>query len=323
MEQKQKRYNIYSQHLKKKYGEKVYKLPINLPVTCPNRDGELGEGGCTFCGEVGTGFESQCNTVSIEDQLALNMKHIRKRYGAKKFIAYFQNFTNTYLSLDLFEDALRRACQVDIVELCISSRPDCVSDAYLNILQKISAEMNVNISFELGLQTVNYHSLKKINRGHGLAEFLDAVKRIQNYGFEICTHLILNLPWDDNDDSEEAARLLGAMGVEQIKIHSLYILKNTVLGDQYSNNEFDIITVEEYVDRVIQFIRLSNPNTVFQRFVGRAPKEDSLFCNWNMSWWKIQDMIDSKMESNNYKQGDLFTYLNGKAVQKYTNREEG
>ncbi len=161
MEHKQKRYNIYSQHLKIKYGEKVYKLPINLPVTCPNRDGELGEGGCTFCGEVGTGFESRCNTVSIEDQLALNMKHIRKRYGAKKFIAYFQNFTNTYLSLDLFEDALQRACQEDIVELCISSRPDCVNDAYLNVLQKISDEMNVNISFELGLQTVNYHSLKK------------------------------------------------------------------------------------------------------------------------------------------------------------------
>lgn len=321
MSQENKRYNKYSEFLRSKYGEKVYKIPINLPLTCPNRDGELGYGGCTFCGEVGTGFESQKNTISVKNQLENNIDHIKKRYGSKKFIAYFQNFTNTYLDIDSFKEYLVEACQENIVELCISSRPDCVHEEYLKVLKEISEVKNIQISFELGLQTINYHSLKKINRGHGLAEFIDAVKLIQKYGFEICAHLILNLPWDNKEDSDEAARVLAALGVKQIKIHSLYILKNTVLGNQYLNNEFEIITPEEYVDRVVSFIRLCPKDSVFQRFVGRAPKEESLFCNWDMSWWKVQDLIDKKLEEMNYYQGDSFNYLNGKAVKKFVNKD--
>lgn len=312
-----KRYRVYSKYLKNKYGEKVYKLPVNLPLTCPNRDGELGYGGCTFCGDIGTGFESQCNTLDVKAQLELNREHIQKRYGAKKFIAYFQNFTNTYLELDAFRNYLMDACQENIVELCISSRPDCVHTDYLEVLKDIQEIKGVQITFELGLQTINYHTLKKINRGHGLAEFIDAVNRIKPYGFEICVHLILNLPWDTIEDTNEAARLMAAMGVTQIKIHSLYLLKGTVMGEQYVNQEFEIISPEAYVDRVVQFIRLSPPETVFQRFVGRAPEAESLFCNWNMSWWKIQDMIDARLEAGDYQQGDLCDYLQGKAVRKF------
>lgn len=317
MSQTKKHYRVYSEHLKSKYGQKVYKLPVNLPLTCPNRDGELGYGGCTFCGEIGTGFESRCNTLDVKAQLDLNRSHIQKRYGAKKFIAYFQNFTNTYLPLESFRSYLLDACQEDVVELCISSRPDCIHDAYLEILKDIQQDMKVEISFELGLQTLNYHTLHKINRGHGLAEFIDAVNRIKAYGFEICVHLILNLPWDTDEDTNEAARVLSALKVDQIKIHSLYILKGTKLGEQYLNKEFDIIPVDAYVDRVVRFVRLSSPDIVFQRFVGRAPEADSLFCNWNMSWWRIQDMIDAKLETNSYRQGDLCAYLGGKAVRKY------
>jgi len=224
------------------------------------------------------------------------------------------------LGLKNFKSYLIDACQEDIVELCISSRPDCVHDAYLKVLDEVSKEKNVNVSFELGLQTINYHTLKKINRGHGLAEFIDAVKMIQAYGFEICVHLILNLPWDNKEDTDEAARLIAALNIKQVKIHSLYILKNTVMGEQYLNKEFDVITPEEYVDRVVSFVRLSSKDTVFQRFVGRAPKEESLFCNWDMSWWKVQDMIDDKLEKMNYQQGDQCDYLHGKAVKKFVDQ---
>ena len=168
-------------NLKEKYGEKVYKLPVNIPVTCPNRDGTVGYGGCIFCGEEGAGFETLSNSLSVVRQLKTNMDYIRKKYNAHKFISYFQNFSNTYLPLEQFKKYIREACLEDIVEISISTRPDCINDQYLFFLDEIRHEKNVEISIELGLQTVNYHSLLKINRGHTLAEFIDAMLRINSF----------------------------------------------------------------------------------------------------------------------------------------------
>lgn len=308
------RYNVYSKYLREKYGEKVYKLPINIPVTCPNRDGKLGEGGCIFCSDVGAGFESHSNSVSISDQLSKNKEKISKRYKAKKFIAYFQNFSNTYLGVDKLYDYLNEVSGSDIVEICISTRPDCISDDILECLDKVRKEKDIAITLEIGLQTVNYKTLKKLNRGHGLGEFIDAITRINKFGFETCVHLIGNLPWDDMEDMIEAAKILSALKVKMVKIHSLYILKGTVMGEMYTSGEFEVCSVEEYVDLVIEFMRYTSKDMVFQRFLGRAPEDESLFCNWNMSWWKIKDMIDEKMEKENIIQGDKSMYLNGKAL---------
>lgn len=308
------RYNTYSDYLKEKYGEKVYKLPVNIPVTCPNRDGKLGSGGCIFCSDVGAGFESHHNTVTIESQLKQNIEKISKRYGAKKFIAYFQNFSNTYLGVETLYNYLTQAVIEDVVEICISTRPDCISDEILECLDRVRHEKNIEISLELGLQTINHKTLKKLNRGHTLAEFIDAVNRINVFGFDICVHLIGNLPWDDMEDMIEAAKILSALKIKLVKIHSLYILKGTVMGQMYENGEFEICSVDEYVDLVVEFMRHASPDMVFQRFLGRAPEEDSLFCNWNMSWWKIKDMIDLKLEKEGIYQGDKCKYLNGKAL---------
>lgn len=308
------RYNTYSDYLKNKYGEKVYKLPVNIPVTCPNRDGKLGKGGCIFCSDVGAGFESHHNTVTIENQLKQNIEKISKRYGAKKFIAYFQNFSNTYLGADALYEYLTQAVIEDVVEICISTRPDCINDDILQCLDRVRSEKNIEISLELGLQTINHKTLKKLNRGHTLAEFIDAVNRINLFGFDICVHLIGNLPWDDIEDMIEAAKILSSLKIKLVKIHSLYILKGTVMGQMYENGEFEICSVEEYVDMVVEFMRHASPDMVFQRFLGRAPEEDSLFCNWNMSWWKIKDMIDLRLEEENIVQGDKCNYLNGKAL---------
>ncbi|MBN2794689.1 MAG: TIGR01212 family radical SAM protein [Clostridia bacterium] len=311
------RYYKYSSYLKDQYHEKVYKIPVNLPLTCPNRDGTCGIGGCTFCGEIGTGFESQDNSLSVKEQLEKNILLIRKKYKAEKYIAYFQNFTNTYMPLDLFEKVVREACIEGVVEICISSRPDSIHDAYFEILKNVSEAYQVNISIELGLQSMNHKTLKNINRGHGFAEFLDAVLRVKTYGFKIGVHLILNLPWDDHDDIIETAKTLTALKVDMIKIHSLYILKNTVMGKSFENNEFTVDSVESFVDKVVDFIRYTHPEITFQRLLGRAPKEETLFCNWDMSWWKIQDMIMGQLESLNAIQGDKVDYLNGPAVKKF------
>ena len=297
-----KLYNKYSDYLKLKYGEKVYKLPVNLPCTCPNRDGTLGYGGCTFCADVGTGFEMLDNSLSVKEQLNRNMEYIAKKYKANKFIAYFQNYTNTYMDTDRFKDYISDAIMDNIVEIAISTRPDCISDEKLEFLNEIKTQ-NVNITIELGLQTVNYHTLHTINRGHTLAEFIDAVLRIKRYNFEICAHIILNLPGDTISDTVETAKILSALKIDQVKIHSLYIMENTEMGRAYKNNEIELISKDEYVERVVVFLEYLDKNIVVQRLVGRAPKENSLFVNWGMSWWKIKDEILYKMEFENRFQG--------------------
>ncbi|MGB4438393.1 MAG: TIGR01212 family radical SAM protein [Sedimentibacter sp.] len=298
-----KLYNEYSTYLKEKYGEKVYKLPVNIPCTCPNRDGTIGYGGCTFCAEVGTGFEMLDNSISVKEQITINMKYISKKYKANKFIAYFQNYTNTYLELEEFKKYINEAVVENVVEISVSTRPDCISDEYLEFLFSVQKEYGINISIELGLQTANYHTLIAINRGHTLAEFIDAALRIKKYNFEICTHVILNLPGDDLYDTVETAKILSVLKIDQVKIHSLYIMENTVMGEMYKNNEIKIIPKEEYIERVIIFLEHLNKDIVVQRLVGRAPKENSLFVNWDTSWWKIKDEILDKMIKEGRHQG--------------------
>ncbi len=311
------RYKTYSEALKERFGEKVYKIPVSVPLSCPNRDGNCGNGGCTFCGEVGTGFENLDAEINIAEQLIKNMAYIGPKYKAEKFIAYFNNFTNTYCTPSTLEKQLREACVPGVVGLCISTRPDCISEAQLDAMASVQNDHKVEISVELGLQSINWHTLEKLNRGHGLAEFVDAVLRIKRRGFRVCGHLIGNLPWDEASDLNEAARLFTVLGIDEVKIHTLYILKNTVLAKQYEAGEFEMKPVEDYVARVVEFISLVSPNMVFQRFAGRAPEEETLFCNWGMSWWKVKDLIDQELEALNVHQGDKCTYLNGPALRKF------
>ena len=304
-------YNKFSDYLKKRYGTKVYKLPLNLPVTCPNRDGNISSAGCIFCGDEGAGFENLSCEISVANQLEQNAKYIGKNYGSQKFIAYFQNYSNTYLPFEVFKKNVSEACAEDIVAIYISTRPDCISDRYMEFLAQLKSEKDIDIVLELGLQTVNYHTLKKLNRGHTLAEFIDAVLRIKKYGLEVCAHYITDLPMDDIDDVMEGAKIISALGVSQVKCHSLYILKGTELEKQYISGEVKPISMDKFVDRTIVFLEHLNPNIVVQRLIGRAPADRTVFCNWSTSWWKLQDTIESEMVKRESFQGKCFNYLNG------------
>ena len=309
-------YNRYSDYLKKKYNVKVYKLPISLPVSCPNR--ELFGHGCSYCGKYGAGFENISSNISVSEQLKQNMEYIKLKYKASKFIAYFQNFTNTYMPLNDFNKYMNEAAEFEnIIEIAVSTRPDCITNEYLDILKEIKIKKNINIVIELGLQSFNYHSLLYVNRGHTLAVYIDCVLKIKQYNFEICTHIILNFPWDNMIDVVENAKVLSALKTDYVIIHALYIEKDTQLADEYCKKQFEICSVDEYKERVITFLRFLSPHIVIQRIISRAPKENTLFSNWGESWWKIRDEIETKMNENCYKQGDLFDYLNGKAVKKF------
>lgn len=307
-------YYKYSDYLKMRYGEKVYKLPINLPITCPNRtDGQ----GCAFCSEVGTGFEALHSTVSVTEQMKTTKVLIKRKYHAEKYIAYFQNYTNTFLPLEQFKKYVGEASRVsDIVEISISTRPDCIHPDYLTVLKNISETTGIRITIELGLQTVNYHTLDTINRGHGLAEFIDAVLLIHHYRFSVCAHIILNLPGDELRDCIETAKVLSSLHVDIVKLHSLYIAKNTILCDWFEDGTMSICSKDEYLRRVSTFLEYLDPQIVVERLFSRIPKKDAAFSNWGSSWWKLQDELLNMMKRSNSFQGKRFSYLSGAALSK-------
>ena len=305
-------YRTYSGYLKEKYKDKVYKLPVKLNLTCPNRDGNIATGGCIFCGEEGGSFENCHVSMGVREQILRNKNYISKKYNAKKFISYFQNFTNTYLGIEEFKKMITDSLvDSDIVGISLSTRPDCILEEQLNFLHQLQQERNLEIDFELGLQSVNYKTLIKLNRGHTLVEFIHAVNLIHKYGFRVCTHIIIGLPWDDETDIIEGAKILSALKVEEVKLHSLYVVKNTTLGEMYLNGEIKLIEKEDFVNSVIIFLRNLDEKIVLQRLLGRVPEENSLFCNWGTSWWKIRDEILEKMNEKGYKQGDLFFDFKG------------
>lgn len=301
------KYYKYSEFLKEEFGEKVYKLPISLDLTCPNRDGRCGTGGCIFCSEEGGSHENLDNRLSIKDQLLKNKEYIGPRYGAKKFIAYFQSFTNTYMPFLDFKKNIEEVMEVDdIVGISISTRPDSISSEMLDYLESIKDKYLITI--EYGLQSVNNFTLEKINRGHYLSDFINAVIETKKRGLRVCTHMILNLPWDNMTDVIEGAKILSILGIDEVKLHSLYIVEGTKMGQMYKNNEFSIISKDEYIKRVCYFLAYLKKDIAVQRILSRAPSEVTLFSNWDTSWWKIHDEIISKMDELSLEQGSLYNF---------------
>ena len=297
-------YYKYSEYLTKKYKEKVYKLPINVPCTCPNRDGTKGTGGCIFCSQIGAGFETHENSVPITSQLEKNMDYIGKKYNAKKFIAYFQNYSNTYLPAEVFYNNLSEVTKFkNIVKIAVSTRPDCITIEHLDYAKRIKDDFNIDIMFEMGLQTANDNSLKILNRGHTVKDFEDAASLIKSYGFSVGAHVILGLFTDTKEDVKNTALFLNKCNVDNVKCHSLYILKNTRLNDMYKNNMIKLKTKNEFIEEVFIFLSYLNPECAVQRLLGRAPEEETVFENWGCSWRKIQNEIEEKMKLTNFRQG--------------------
>ena len=297
-------YYKVSDYYKDTYKQKVYKLPIKLSLTCPNRDGSCGYGGCIYCSETGGSFENLPSSMSVDAQLSKNKDYIAKRYKAEKFIAYFQNFSNTYMSLKDFKEIIG-ACKKDyIVGVAVATRSDCITEDKLKFLKVWHDKTGIDITIELGLQTANYKTLKILNRGESLADFIAACNLINKYGFRISTHVILALPWDDINDTIETARILNALNVKEVKIHSLFVAKGSKLADMYEKGLIQLKSKDEYQRNVIEFLRYLDSDCAVARLVGRAPKDETIFCNWDRSWWLIRDEIVSYMEENFIKQGD-------------------
>ncbi len=306
-------YFRYSDLQKQLHGKKVYKLPVNYAVTCPNRDGKKGTGGCIFCSEKGSSHEAHDNYIDIAEQINKNKSYIGPRYGAELFDVYFQSYTNTYMPLELFKGMIHKATedQADVVGLSISTRPDCISTEYLDALKELREEKNISVTIELGLQSVNERTLEKLNRGHTLADYVQSVLMIRSYGFNVCTHLISTLPWDTAEDLIDAAKLLNVLcGYgDSVKIHTLYIEEGTVIAKMYKEGEFEMPSMEEYILRTSGFLAHLRNDIAVSRLTGRISSENCVFSNWGRSHWVVEDALREYMKQNGLYQG--CSYKNG------------
>ena len=301
------RYRKLSDYLKERYGERVQRIVIHGGFSCPNRDGTKGKGGCIYCDATGSGFTTLMR-LPIREQV-MEMKKKYEKRGIKKFIAYFQSFSNTYAPVEVLRERYEEALVDDsIVQLSVSTRPDLVSERVLDLFEEF--KKRVDVSVELGLQTANYRTLKKINRDHTLAEFVDAAVRVKRRGIELVVHVILNLPWDDMEDVVETAKILSALDVDGVKLHSLYVVERTKLAEMYKKGEIKICSLEEYIDRAITFLEYLSPNVVIHRLVADPPRKGTIFGNWGKSKIEIINMIEEELERRDTYQGKKFDYLN-------------
>jgi len=297
-----KRYRSLSEYLREKFGCRVYKITLDAGFTCPNRDGTLGVGGCAYCDEYGSGSGLFKQGVSIGEQLLRGIERARRRFKAKKFIAYLQAFTNTYAPLDKLKEIYDQAVDhPDIVGLSIGTRPDCVPDEVLDLIRSYADRLMVWV--EYGLQSANVETLRRINRGHGVAEFVDAVLRSKRRGLNVCAHVIIGLPGEGREDFEETANLLAALRVEGVKIHSLYIPKGCRLAEEYLAGRLKLMSREEYVEAVCDFLELLPPQTVIQRLTGETSPDRLLAPDWVLDKAKTLRMIDEELERRGSFQG--------------------
>ena len=298
-----RRFLSFNDFFRQYFSGKSVKLSLDGGFSCPNRDGRLSNIGCIFCSDEGSGEFAGSKNFSIAEQIDSQKIFLEKKWKAKNYIAYFQNFTNTYMPFEDFKRVIEESLIEGVVGISISTRPDYLPKRHLDYLEELNK--NYFVTVEIGLQTPNYHSLKKLNRGHGLSEFIDAALKLKKRNLNVCTHIIIGLPWDDDLDILECAKILNVLGIDEVKIHALYILKDTALGKMYERGEIEPISLDDYKKKVILFLRNLKDDIIVERIIGRAPYENSLFCNWNTSWWKIRDDIINVMHENGYTQGDL------------------
>jgi len=298
----EKRYSDYNAYLRSLFGCRVQKISIDAGLTCPNRDGTVGTGGCIYCNDKGSGTGTFHQGLSITRQIHQSREKLARRYKAKKFIAYFQSFSNTYAPIStlkrLYDEALGFP---DMVGLAIGTRPDCISSEILDLLADYAKSRLIWI--EYGLQSANDDTLKRINRGHTLECFLNAVSETRNRGISICAHVILGLPGETPEMMRHTARVIADSGIDGVKIHLLYVIRNTPLHVLYQRGEYTCLTRGEYTDRVCDFLELLPPRMIIQRLTGDPHPDELIAPGWAME--KAQNLIhiQKTLESRDTWQG--------------------
>lgn len=273
-------YISLNEYLRNKFGCKVYKLALSAVTTCPNRDGTVGFGGCIFCGEEGSGSFASPVTMSVATQIELAKQKIKNKTNSNKYIAYFQSFTNTYAPIDHLEKVFFEAIShPEVVVLSIATRPDCLPQEVLNLLEKLNKIKPVWV--ELGLQTIHEETAKYIRRGYPLSVYDNAVKNLKAIGVKVITHMIIGLPFETVEMMTETAKYIGESKSDGIKLQLLHILRGTDLEKEYLQGKFQALTMEEYTEILKKCLKVLPPDIVVHRITGDGDKKKLVAPLWS------------------------------------------
>lgn len=284
-------YYSFNKYLRNTFGDKVYKISLNAGFTCPNRDGTIGTRGCIFCSSGGSGDFAESSALSITQQIENGKKQVEKKIKSGKYIAYFQAYTNTYAPVDTLREKYYKAVNhPDIVAVSIATRPDCLEDDIINLLDEINRIKPVFL--ELGLQTIHEKSAEYIRRGYPLSVYDEAVKRLKEIGVNVVVHIILGLPNETKEDMLDTVDYVCKSGIDGIKLQLLHVLKNTDLVKDYLAGKFKALEFEEYLDIIKACVDIIPDNIVIHRLTGDGAKKDLIAPLWSADKKKVLNAIN-------------------------------
>ncbi|WP_096189814.1 TIGR01212 family radical SAM protein [Evansella halocellulosilytica] len=301
----EKRYHTWSSHLKHTFGEKVFKVPLDGGFDCPNRDGKVASGGCTFCSVRGSGDFAGDRKDDLITQFTTIKDKLHRKWKKGKYIGYFQAYTNTYAPVeelrDMYEVILQ---QDDVVGLAIATRPDCLPDEVVEYLAELNDRTYLWV--ELGLQTVHERTANLINRAHDYQCYVDGVKKLRKHNIRVCSHIINGLPLENHEMMMETAREVAKLDVQGIKVHLLHLLKKTPMVKQYEKGLVDFLNLEEYVNLVCDQLEVLPPSMIVHRLTGDGPADLMIGPMWSMNKWDVLNSIDRELQRRNSWQGKYY-----------------
>jgi len=299
-----------------RYGKRVQKITVALPFTCPNRDGSKARGGCTFCHD-GSKPSMLTPSVPLEIQIREGMDRARRKYGEDiLFFVYYQSYTNTYADVETLRKVYNTALGFEgVVGIDVGTRPDCAPEEVLDLLSEYS-ERGLEVWVEFGLQSANFETLKRINRAHGVSDFVDAVLRTKRRPLKVCAHIIVGLPGEDREDVIETAKLLASLPIDGVKIHPLHVIKGTTMARQYERGEFRLLSMEDYAELCAEVIEILPSNVVVHRITGEV--DDNLlvapeYCKPSMKNRVIDEVFKRLGERGGFQGAKTSLYLNRSA----------
>jgi hypothetical protein len=300
------RVHTFGQWLKNKHGERVHKIALDVGFTCPNRDGSKGIGGCTFCNNAS--FSPNGRTPApLAEQFESGRRGVDRCTRAKKYLAYFQAYTNTYGEVAELKRQYDQALAMDgVIGLSIGTRPDCVPDDVLDLLSNYR-QRGLEVILELGLQSAFDDTLDRVNRGHGIKEYIRSCQAARERGIPVCTHLIVGLPGEDVRHCKESLNIVLDIGTDGLKLHPLHVVKHTQLARQWRQNEYTPLEREVYVSIVADLIELTPWSIPYHRVTGTAPSDLLLAPSWCSQKWPVVNAVEVELQRRNSKQGNLHT----------------
>lgn len=303
----QKPYNDLSGYFRERFGQRVQKLSVNAGFTCPNRDGTVGVGGCTFCNNS-TFNPSYCEPEkSVEAQLRQGMDFFKTRYDSQMYLAYFQAYSNTYASLDVLKKLYEEAIAVPgISGLVIGTRPDCVDPSLLEYLEILARDYFISV--EYGVESAADQTLQRVNRGHNYTQAVEAIVQTAGRGLHVGAHFILGLPGENETHYMKLISKINTLPLDSVKFHQLQIVKGTAIASEFDQNpsDFQLFDADSYIDLVIRLLEKLKPDIIVERFVSESPKDLLIAPRWGMKNFEVVDKLVAEMNRRNTWQGRLF-----------------